>query len=290
MYTEQLPDGVTSNTLHLEAQNFNIHYLQAGEKHTSDEVILLVHGWPTSAFLYRHMMLPLAQHHRVIAIDLPGFGYSDKDPSASYSFRYHADIIQGLIESLGIKKVHLVVHDLGGPIGLWWASQNENLISSYVLLDTIIYDDFSWAVKLFVSMTLIPGVKSWFSRPAGLKFAMRLGMTNKHRLEGEVMKGYLDPFTSKPDRQALLRTAHKLHMNGFKDLSKHMEALTKPLCMIYAENDVILPEVGDRFRRLQQHHPDAELHVVPNCGHFLQEDCPEDVLKPMLGFYNSICE
>ena len=82
-----LPTGIDSHKLYLEDQDFNIHYLEAGEQHTSDEVILLVHGWPTSSFLYRHMMVPLSQHHRVIALDLPGFGESDKDPKASFSFR-----------------------------------------------------------------------------------------------------------------------------------------------------------------------------------------------------------
>ncbi|MFT5716559.1 MAG: haloalkane dehalogenase [Oleiphilaceae bacterium] len=115
-------------------------------------------------FLYRHMMLSLTQFHNVITLNLPGFGKSNKDPNARYSFKYHSDIIESLVCTLNIERVHLVVHDLGGSIGLWWAKQHSKKVASYVLLDTIVNDDFSWTVKLFVLMTLILGIKNWFSR------------------------------------------------------------------------------------------------------------------------------
>jgi len=282
-----LASGISSKHLFLADVDFNIHYLQAGNHSDNKEVILLIHGWPTSSFLYRHMMKPLARFCNVIAIDLPGFGLSDKDPNASYSFKYHANIINSLLSSLEIEQVHLVVHDLGGPIGLWWAKQHSKKVASYVLLDTIVYDDFSWAVKLFVSMTLIPGVKNWFSRSSGIKFSMKLGVKNKSRLNKSVLEAYQAPFKSIGDRKSLLRTAHKLHLNGFKDVAEHMESIDKPLCMIYAENDVILPEVKNTFSRLKTKHSSADLHAIPECGHFLQEDCPEEVLKPLISFYQN---
>jgi len=283
-----LANGITSNSLYLEDQDFNIHYLQAGAHANTKEVILLIHGWPTSSFLYRHMMMPLTRFHNVIALDLPGFGLSDKDPNARYSFKYHSDIIDSLLCKLNIERVHLVVHDLGGPIGLWWAKQYSEKVTSYVLLDTIVYDDFSWAVKLFVSMTLIPGIKNWFSRSGGIKFSMKLGVKNKHRLNESVLQAYQAPFKTKADRQSLLKSAHKLHLNGFKDVAEHMENMDKPLCMIYAENDVILPEVKETFSRLKKVHSSSDLHAIPACGHFLQEDCPDEVLKPMLAFYQRL--
>lgn len=288
MKASLLPQGIGSKKVNLDAPSINLHYLIAGEAHSNDEVILLIHGWPTSALLYRHMMLPLAERCRVVAIDLPGFGDSDKDPDASYSFRYHAECIQGLVESLGAKKIHLVVHDLGGPIGLWWAAKNSELIASYVLLDTIIYDDFSWAVKLFVGMSMLPGLRHWLSSAAGIKFAMRLGLENKHRLSKEVLEAYQAPFCSRAARKGLLASAHRLHRQGFKTVMAHIESVSQPLCMIYAEQDRILPEISQTFQRLKGAQPHAELHAVPDCGHFLQEDSPEQVLEPLLKFYQGL--
>jgi len=283
---------ITSHRIYLQKPEFHLHYLEAGaDNQQGDEAILLVHGWPTSSYLYRHMMVPLSVHHRVIAIDLPGFGGSDKDPNASFSFRYHADILQAFIDQLGIKKVHLVVHDLGGPIALWWAQQNQQMIASYVLLDTIVFPDFSWAVKLFVLMTMMPGVRTWFSSPSGIAFAIRLGIRNRKRLTREVLAGYQAPYTGTADdmgaRKALLRSAHRLHVAGFKNIAAGLGGIQQPTCLIYAEKDRILPEVAKTMKRVATAIPHATTHCIADCGHFLQEEKPEEVVEILSRFYSS---
>lgn len=283
---------ITSHRIYLQQSEFHLHYLEARvDNQPEDEVILLVHGWPTSSYLYRHMMVPLSAHHRVIAIDLPGFGGSDKNPEASFSFRYHANILEAFLDQLGIKKVHLVVHDLGGPIALWWAQQSQQMVASYVILNTIIYPDFSWAVKLFVLMTMAAGVRTWFSSPSGIAFAMRLGIRNRKRLTREVLAGYQAPYTDTADdmgaRKALLRSARGLHVDGFKDIAASLEDIQQPTCLIYAEKDRILPEVAKTMKRVAATIPQAETHCIPNCGHFLQEEKPEAVVEILSRFYSS---
>jgi len=287
---EHLDSTIQSHTIQLSDQNFNLHYLETGYDHPQEEVILLVHGWPTSSYLYRHMMAPLAKHRRVIAIDLPGFGKSDKNPTDSFSFGYHANIIQQFIEKLNINKVHLVVHDLGGPIALWWAQQHREQIASYVILDTIIYPDFSWAVKLFVLMTVFPLIRTWFSSPSGIAFAMKLGIFNKSKLNKSTLTGYQAPFVNTTNdrnaRKSLLRSAHRLHIKGFKDIAAGMKDIKQPTCLIYAENDIILPEVSETMKRVADAIPHAKTHCIPSCGHFLQEEKPEAVVKIMSDFYS----
>ena len=288
MNSAELPAGVIRHNVSVATQDINIAYLEAGAESPAEEVILLVHGWPTSSYLYRNMMPGLAKHYRVIALDLPGFGESDKDPAASYSFRYHADIIQAFVEQLGVKQVHLAVHDLGGPIGLWWAMQNPSVVASYAILDTIVYEDFSWAVKLFVGMTFLPGVRSWLASASGLAFAMRFGIYNKELLSDAVLAEYQAPFKNKAARQALLRSAGRLHIKGFVELGGNVKTISQPVCLIYAENDKILPEVATTMRRLNSDIAHAELHSVPECGHFLQEEKPEEVATIMSGFYRNL--
>ena len=76
-----------------KVDGINIHYLSAGE----GAVILLIHGWPTSAYLWRNIMPELSKKYRVIAIDLPGFGQSDKRLEDSFSFRYFNEILMGFL-------------------------------------------------------------------------------------------------------------------------------------------------------------------------------------------------
>lgn len=91
----------------------------------------------------------LAKTHRVIALDLPGFGRSDKPLDASYSLNFYTRLISQFFEQLEIKKTSLVLHDLGGPIGLHWSVRNPSRVASLAFLNTLVYANFSWAVVLF---------------------------------------------------------------------------------------------------------------------------------------------
>ena len=114
----------------VEIEGHQVHVQEAGE----GPAVLMLHGWPTSSFLYRNVAPLVAANHRVIVPDLIGFGRSDKPLSASYSFRFHARILTGLLDALDVADVGLCVHDLGGPVGLWWACQNPGRVRSLALL------------------------------------------------------------------------------------------------------------------------------------------------------------
>jgi pimeloyl-ACP methyl ester carboxylesterase len=112
--------------------------------------VLLVHGWPTSSFLWRNVMPHIARANRVVAIDLPGFGESDKPVGIRYNFAFFDGILEGFLAKLGIAELGLAVHDLGGPIGLHWAVDRPERVTRLALLNTLVYPEFSEAVKDFV--------------------------------------------------------------------------------------------------------------------------------------------
>ncbi|MEM7372158.1 MAG: alpha/beta hydrolase [Bacteroidota bacterium] len=287
-----MASSIRAHYILLKEEQIQLHYLECEGKQSSEEAILLLHGWPTSSFLYRKMMQPLAKHHRVIALDLPGFGKSDKNPGDSFSFRYHGRILDEFVAQLGIKKVHLVVHDLGGPIGLWWAQQHREQVASYVILNTVVIPPFSWGVKLFVLMTLVPLVRKWLSSPAGIRFSMRLGIHDHSILTPEVLEGYQSPFVRTSDdsaaRKSLLKSAHSLHMNGFKDVAEGLANISAPTCLICAEKDRILPRVKETTQHIHALIPHASNYSIPDCGHFLQEEKPTVVATIMSDFYQQL--
>src|SRR5687768_2559921 len=96
----------------------------------SGPAVLLVHGWPTSAHLWRNVMPAIAQRHRVIAIDLPGFGASDKPTDVRYNFDFFTGAIDALLAELHIERAAIVGHDLGGPIALRWALDRPDRVTS----------------------------------------------------------------------------------------------------------------------------------------------------------------
>jgi pimeloyl-ACP methyl ester carboxylesterase len=102
--------------------------------------VLLLHGWPTSSYLWRKVMEPIARQHRVVAIDLPGFGASDK-PACRYDAGFYDMVLDGFCDALGINAVALGVHDLGGPVGLHWAAGRAPRLWALALLNTLVYPE-----------------------------------------------------------------------------------------------------------------------------------------------------
>lgn len=91
----------------------------------SGEVVFCVHGVPTSSFLYRKVIDELAQKgRRGVSVDLPGLGFTDRPEDFDYEFNNFADFLTDCLQELKIEKFHLVVHDIGGPVGFALAAKN----------------------------------------------------------------------------------------------------------------------------------------------------------------------
>jgi len=249
-------------------------------------VVLLLHGFPTSSYLYRNIIPKISKTHRAIALDLPGFGKSDKPLAASYSMNYYVQILSKFINVLSIKSVHLVVHDLGGPIGLLWAVRNQTQLKSLVLLNTLVYSKVSWAVKLFILSLRLPFTRNWITSKSGIAWTMRLGIQNKERVKGILAENYQKPFLQKPAQRALIKSSSNISLKAFLEIEERLNTLIIPVRVIYGVKDQILPKVGDTFKRIQEDLPNTEVTALMECGHFLQEDEPEIVAKLISEFLN----
>ncbi|HEY4238762.1 MAG TPA: alpha/beta fold hydrolase [Kofleriaceae bacterium] len=259
-----------------------IHYAACGPK--GGHPVLLVHGWPTSSRLWREVMPALGEAGaRAIAIDLPGFGGSSKPPGASYSFRFYDRAIDGFLTALGVETLDLVVHDLGGPLGLHWAALHPARVRRLGLLNTIVYPQLSWAVVAFVAASKLPGVKQWLTSPRGLAWAMQFGVARK--LAPDEIAAYQAPFAEHDARVALRKAAGgNLHRDGMREIERYIQQLTIPVRVIYGDRDPILPEVGKTFARVKRDVPHAEVTVLAGAKHFVQEDRPREVAELLAQF------
>jgi haloalkane dehalogenase len=104
-----------------------------------DGTVLLLHGVPTSSFLYRKVLPVLAdQGLRGVAVDLPGLGLADRPEEFDYSWSGLSRWVGEAVDALGLDRVHLVVHDIGGPIGCGWALANRDRVLSLTVLNTML--------------------------------------------------------------------------------------------------------------------------------------------------------
>lgn len=269
-----MSDAATATSVRtIDVDGLTLGYRELG----SGPAVLLLHGWPTSSHLWRNVMGPVARSNRVIALDLPGFGASDKPVDGRYDFPDFERAIDGVLAALEVDRTAIAGHDLGGPIAVRWALDNPERVTAVALLNTLLYPEFSPAVIEFVTTLSTPDRRDRATSPEGLTEIMREGLADEANLTGELLAAVQEPFASPDSRLALARAGIGLNPAGFADIADRLGSLGVPVRVVYGEQDRLLPEVGDTFARLERDLPGTRVTALPGCGHFVMEEDPDQV-------------
>jgi haloalkane dehalogenase len=266
----------------LEVDGLRMHVVDEGE----GPPILLLHGEPTSSYLWRNVIQPLvANGYRAVAPDLIGFGRSDKPSDIGwYTYDRHVSSIATLVDTLGLSGMTLVVHDWGGPIGLRFAVEHEDLVDRLVILDTGIGGgrppSDAW-LRFRDAVRRLGGDVD----PVRLIEAGTVG-----GLTEEARAAYAAPFPTPESKAGVLAfpelvPAEPDHPNT-APMNRVREALgswTKPTLVIWgAEDRALPPSLAHGFAELI---PGAgEPVVLEGAGHFLQEDRPDEIAAAIVRF------
>jgi haloalkane dehalogenase len=255
-------------------------YLDEGPR--SSEAVLLLHGNPTWSFYYRDLVRELAPSLRCIVPDHVGMGLSDKPESYDYRLSVRIDDIEALVASLGLERVHLVVHDWGGAIGFGWAARRPDLVGKIAILNTAAFPADRLAARIALCRT--PGVGTLLVR--GLNAfawgAVHMAM-HARRMTPDERYGYLFPYDS---------WSHRVAVNRFiKDIPMEKAHPSRAVLEQIASR---LPDFADRARlilwggrdfcfddyflsRWQALYPQAECIRYPAAGHYVLEDAGSDI-------------
>ena len=266
----------------LEVDGLRMHVVDEGE----GPPVLLLHGEPTSSYLWRNVIPPLvARGYRAVAPDLIGFGRSDKPADiAWYTYDRHVSSIATLVATLGLSGITLVVHDWGGPIGLRFAVEHEDLVDRLVILDTGIGGgrppSDAW-LRFRDAVRRLGGEVD----PARLVESGTVG-----GLTDEARAAYAEPFPTPESKAGVLAFPelvpaepdhpNTVPMNRVRDA---LRTWTKPTLIVWGAADAALPPaLATAFAELI---PGAgEPVVLEGAGHFLQEDRPAELTAAILRF------
>jgi pimeloyl-ACP methyl ester carboxylesterase len=134
-------DHLTVRHRTVKIDGLDIFYREAGRPDAP--ALLLLHGFPTSSHMFRHLIPALAEQHRVVAPDYPGFGYSSFPPREQfrYSFANLARIIAGFTDAVGLSRYALYIQDYGAPVGLRLALERPNAIAALITQNGNAYEE-----------------------------------------------------------------------------------------------------------------------------------------------------
>ncbi|NVM79647.1 pimeloyl-ACP methyl ester carboxylesterase [Duganella sp. SG902] len=272
-------------THHRTAQvaGLTLFYREAGP--ADAPVVVLLHGFPSSSHMFRHLIPALADRYRVIAPDLPGFGLSDMPPLADfpYSFAAFADIVDQLLAQLGAESYALYVMDYGAPVGLRLALLHPERVSALIIQNGNAYEagmgDF-WATTRAL----------WEDNSAANRDAMRpflkLDATRFQYLAGVKDETRIDPaawihdqfFLDRPGNdeiQLAIMYDYRTNVALYPAFHDYFRVFQPPALILWGVNDpIFLPEGAQAFLRDL---PRAELHHL-DTGHFALEDKTDEMV------------
>ncbi|MEM1416569.1 MAG: alpha/beta fold hydrolase [Myxococcota bacterium] len=254
--------------------------------------VLLLHGVPSSSFLYRKMMAPLAQAGvRAVAFDFPGMGLSAKPRDIAYDWHALAGWLDEVVETLGLGPVHLVVHDIGGPIGFEWALDHPSKVASLTVLNTLL-DLARFSPPFPMWLYRVPGLRQVVFRTQStalfVPIMRRQGVARRDSITPAEVGAYLELLRRDGGRRSFLAI-----MAGFDLSPAHGERLaaglralgeTLPMQLIWGRRERAIPEHQVAF--LRRTLPFRATHEVEG-AHFLQEDVPEELAELIAGFARS---
>ena len=249
--------------------------------------VLLIHGFGASTFTWRHIAPELAKTHRVIAVDLKGFGQSDKPFDSRYSVFDQAALLAQLIEDTDLHNLTLVGHSFGGGIALLLALEaNERLkgrLARLVLLDSIAYPQ---NIPVFFRLLDVPLVShlgvSMVPASFQTRVALRIAYFDDSKIDQDEVDTYAAPLKTAAGKHAIIYSARQIVPDGLAEISERYKTIELPTLILWCDHDRIVPfEVGLKLRRTL---PNSTLRLVEDCGHMPQEEQPESTLKLLQDF------
>jgi haloalkane dehalogenase len=265
---------------YIEVHGSRLHYVDEG----SGEPILFLHGNPESSYIWRNIIPYLTPLGRCIALDLIGFGKSDK-PNIEYRFFDHVKYVEGFIEKMRLKNITLVVHDWGSALGFHYATRHEDNVKGVAFMEAILmpiprWDMFPIDFQQLFQAFRTPGV--------GWEMLVNQNMFIEQVLPGGVvrklteaeMNHYREPFKEPASRKPIWRWPNEIPIEGtpadvveaVANYNQKLQQSKLPKLLFHGTPGASISAPVVEWCR--QHLPNLTRVDIGPGIHFLQEDNP----------------
>lgn len=251
----------------------------------AEEAVVFVHGNPGSADDWEALVAAAGERLRAVSFDLPDFGETKAPAGFAHTVPSYATFLTGLLERLGVERVHLVLHDFGGPIGLAWAAANADRLRSVTLIDCGILPGYRWHFLARIWRTPVLGelFQATATRSA---FRWLVARGEPRGLPREFLEKMYDHYDRRT-RAAVLELYRDTDDPGAdgEAFASLMAPRDIPALVVWGEKDVYLPHAY--AARQREAFPSADVHVLPASGHWPFADAPDTVSRLLVEFLDA---
>ncbi|MBP6002463.1 MAG: alpha/beta hydrolase [Pyrinomonadaceae bacterium] len=273
-------DDVADQVVHSDHSHFvnvddtRVHYQEFGD--ASKPPIILIHGYTASVYVWKTAapMLADAGFH-VIAVDLIGFGFSEKPSWFEYSIQAQARMVSRFINRLGIGKATIVGSSYGGAVALNLTLDYPEMVEKLVLVDAVCNDEpKDYPILKLASLRGVGEVVTPFliDSKAFLRMRMRgtLAKPNHYMITDDRIESIRRPLFAADGHHAVLATSRNWHANR---LEQDANLINQPTLIIWGDSDTVIP-IKNGYK-LHEEILNSRFVILKDCGHVPQEEKSE---------------
>lgn len=278
MSYEEWTTAQSSATIDVDQHSLEVGFLEAG----SGPLLILLHGIPTSSYIWRNVVDPLSESYRVVVPDMVGYGNSTMHDGFDRSIRAQEQVVEGLRTEFGAETISYVGHDLGGGVGLRYAVHNPETVDQLVLSDAVSYD--SWPVEAIVNLGIPATIQSMSVSEVRTFLS---GVFRQTLVSDTPDQSFIDamiaPWDSEQGVLSLSRNAIATNTNHTTEIDP--SKITADTLLLWGADDQAQPiSYGEQ---LQEDIDKATLTPVENASHWVMQDQPETYRDELVAFLAS---
>jgi pimeloyl-ACP methyl ester carboxylesterase len=263
----------------VQVNGLEIAFVRSGE----GPPLVLVHGTPSSAYPWRHVIRALSDVRTIYAYDLLGYGSSEKRGGQDVSLGAQTRLLAQLLDHWQLERPAIAGHDLGGAITLRTHLLEQRPFSAIALLDPVAVGP--WGSPFFRlvrdNVAVFQQIPAAIHRPM---IAAYLRGAFHREPSDEALAPYVEPWLGVEGQDAFYRQIAQADQRFTDEVEPLYAGIAVPVLILWGDEDGwIPPETG---RRLQAMIPDSRLELVPAAGHFVQEDAPDAVAGHLSRFFS----
>ena len=257
----------------VETVNGRVHYFEKGE----GEAVLLLHGLCQSLYTFRNNIGDLAEHYRVLAVDLPGQGYSDC-LDMTYSIAEYALAMKAFADALGIEKLSIVGFGQACAYGLEFAEYNKDMVDKIVMINPGAFAATDYPGAKGIASGL-GGTVNKFAKEAFVRKCLEKAYFDKTLITDTIVEEYTRPME---DGDVRFATKQAAAAYDDRDTLARLSAMTKKMLLIRSKYDRVSSEAD--IKAYQESVRNGYVYEMRNCGYLLHEEKPAGANQAILEF------